>query len=127
MRSTFQYIYMMLHRDSKKRGWIILAIAVVGFAMVACGGCAIWFFAGNPNPISSDTFARINSGMSLEDVQDLLGTPTHSEFILAGPFERVWVGRDATIRIEFDKQFRVINKLIYDRSFKDQLREWLGG
>ncbi|HKJ08962.1 MAG TPA: outer membrane protein assembly factor BamE [Gammaproteobacteria bacterium] len=71
---------------------VILSVAL-SMLLVACA-----------SKINQDNFSRIHTGMTMEQVQALLGKPTGSSSMALGGFSgtsATWKGSDGTITVQF--------------------------
>ena len=71
----------------------LIAAAVLSTLLAACA-----------SKINQDNFDRIHSGMTMEQVQALLGKPSGSSSMALGGFSgtsATWKGSDGTITVQF--------------------------
>lgn len=81
--------------------WSLLVPVATGMLML--GLVAIPIILTNGHPVRLDLLAKINTGMSRDEVRRILGRPTHTEetaFTYSGGF---W----CIIRVHFDREGRV--------------------
>jgi len=122
-----------------KRLAIVVGIAL--FALLFVTGLRIWYYG---HGISEENFRRITVGMSITEVEKILGGP-EGDYTLGrsafrpvksgrwSPWSRTethrWFGTNATIYVDFDGQGRVIDTAIYSVQLKPWstwMREKLG-
>ena len=83
---------MALRRLSHLRA--VVLVTVICMSLVSCMG----------SPISQENFEKILTGMSLAQVQAILGAPTESSSVDVAVFSgaaSTWKAGDATITIQF--------------------------
>ena len=83
---------MRLRRWSHLR--VVILVMVICMSLVSCIG----------SPISQENFEKIQTGMSLAQVQAILGPPTESSSVDVAVFSGTvskWKAADVTITIQF--------------------------
>jgi hypothetical protein len=97
----------------------------------------------NPPPVSHERYERIREGMTVEEVEAVIGVPPgnyetrrHRRITYAFPWsDSIWRGDEGAIAVRFDGSGRVkwhtfIDISEYtvddDPNFVEKLREWLG-
>jgi hypothetical protein len=114
--------------------WGLGLVAVVGVVGIAA------FLLGPRSPVNPDNFEKIQVGMTLAEVEDILGGPGRPVSVwnrsgrrnaageLAQETCRVWEGGETVITIFFDEQGVVLEKEIGHQpgSMLDRFRRWLG-
>jgi hypothetical protein len=124
-------------RTMRKR----LLIAAGLSAVLAVSALVVVWFGSPRDRISEANYARIREGMTLHEVETVLGGPEGSytsegndwamEMALlkapVGHTRRTWMGDDGGIRIEFDEQERVVTQEWCPRreSFFARVRGWM--
>jgi outer membrane protein assembly factor BamE (lipoprotein component of BamABCDE complex) len=122
----------------RRRGLLFSAAAVV-LALLAV---AVWVVPPRTK-ITPENAAKIEEGMTLAKVEELLGGPARNESDLADNFindafvlvesrpfiDRRWASRGYVVLVAFDDSGRVLRHsdmaFDVDRSFLDKLRRWL--
>ncbi len=73
-------------------------LLIVGFLCLALAGCA--------DPVTLENFNRIKTGMSMTEVETILGGPGRSYEGI-----KIWRGRgNRTVTVEFDDRGLVVNQ-----------------
>jgi outer membrane protein assembly factor BamE (lipoprotein component of BamABCDE complex) len=118
-----------------KRRAALLFVGLAALGLLAVVACAL--LPSGPG-VTKANFYRIEDGMSLAQVEALLGPPDYNspsgrnwELLYngkthVGHTRRVWGGDDGGARIDFDEEGRVFSKTWVDNpeSFLDRLRRW---
>jgi hypothetical protein len=114
-------------------------------------GAGIWLLWPRPSAISPENRAKIEKGMTLADVEEILGGSArnesnmpdnfindafvNSDSMKMGPgampfYDKRWAISGYVIIVDFDDSGRVIRHTDFaynaDRSFLDKLRRWFG-
>jgi hypothetical protein len=117
------------HGPTMKRKWALLAVLVV---IAVASLCAHWIMRSQPG-ITWTNYERIELGMSLEEVETILGRsyvyqPIGDPTRDGGP-GFWWQGDDLSIIIAVDNDHRVTGtyyEKLSSPSFLSKLRRWLG-
>ena len=73
-----------------------------------------------PDRINEENFEKIQEGMTVEDVEEILGRSNHKGTISDSP-SYSWIGEEVVIFVAFNGQGKVIDKVI---DFREQLSLW---
>ena len=124
-----------------RRRFLLLGTSGV-FLLVLLGASGYWLLCPGW-PISQAGCDRISQGMSLADVEVILGRPAgdyhvHDRPVVVnllpapapGLVKKVWIGNDGAVVVHFDRNDRVRHvhfapKLNRDESFLEKFRRWL--
>jgi hypothetical protein len=123
-----------------RRHWLYLLLAAI-MAVVAAGGWVYWLEV-RPG-ITRQNAARIQDGMTIAEVEALLGGPAgdyqtpgrpHTTYMYhyahpVGSVEKKWIGDEGLAIVAFDSEGRVVVHLYIDAadySMHARLRRWIG-
>ena len=126
---------------SRKRvRWLVAVLLVFAVALTALW----WFYLRPPYGITKRSFAKIEKGMSLEEVERIIGVPRDRvegqvQLVWEGPAPGVnfdfveaienWTGPDRGIRVFLDAKGVVLYKDYWgpdEQDFLSRLLEWFG-
>jgi hypothetical protein len=126
-----------------RRRRLLLGLTGVALLVVAGFGVLIWLTSPTPG-VTLDNFRRLREGMSIRDVEALLGKPdrvfegaarTHrvwrgEEVVIsltwdADDADRLWVGFAEPPGQEWNPNTGYYERIQKDESFLDRIRRWL--
>ena len=98
---------------SRKRvRWLVALLLILGIALVLFW----WFYLRPPFGITQRSFAKIQVGMSLEEVEAIIGRPPSRVDEYPGPTRGTtvsllhWFGSETTIKVILDETGVVLTK-----------------
>jgi hypothetical protein len=123
---------------TRRRLFIVVGLLA---CMLVAGGIATWLLRSD-TAITRENAEKIRPGMTLAEVEAILGGPPRDECIgsqrsctwigdIRGNHPAVWVGPDTAFRADFGDDERVVAMAVGDVQYDheppvDMLRRWLG-
>ena len=102
-----------------------LLLGVGALALLGMVGFGLFLWVTNPPRVTLDNCRRLRQGMSVRDVEALLGEPNEVNKYAHCTF-RVWRSEEAEIAVIFDTADQVwYRPSFWEHSFLDRIRRWL--
>ncbi len=88
--------------------WLIVGATLIAGVLLAI----ITSITRTPDPISRTNCQRIESGMTLSEVEAILTRKADSAITIGGAeLGKVWIGRDGSVLVAFDDKERVVSRM----------------